>query len=763
MRRAVLVLALVATSMPIAAADHVVVKPPDASLLSFIGVHEGTGNDVADAGDVNGDGRNDLLVGTSDNAGPENVGRAYVIWGGNGGRIPAPQLGSRGLEIRSHQPGDLLGQTVSSLGDLDGDGRDEFAVAAPWADPLGRTNAGSVYVVFGGGTPETIVTDDLGSRAIRIDGATSYEFAGGALAAAGDVDGDDVPDLLVGAPGIGHDHVREGGGGAYLISGAALTQDIDLATLGPRGFVMSSDIDVAQAGWSVASAGDMNLDGLDEIVVGAPAEFHETTPGRAFVVFGKTDRDPVALEALGEGGWTISSTVLNDATGRAVAGGRDVDGDGLPDIVVGSPRTADAEGFWDGAAHVVFGKADAAPVTLGSQGSVALAGAGGQSGWSVALAPSSTGADTADVLVGAPFKRQGRVYHVLGGAIGEGLALDRLGGRGFRYAGTVDLGRFGNSIAPLDGNVLIGEPEGLNDDGVVVPGAAYLMRPATEDLSHPPPRIEFTTYGAYQEAQLGSYCWDGICTDREPGFPRKEKVGRGDPALLHIDSPAMPDDLSLVEYRELDASGAPTGQATPLQAELVDKRRKVVARFELPAHRGESYLVASARWEGADRGETRTFLALDLGRPYRVMPSPPKTHLRFRDEQRRGGSYSWQWTNCYVNGMCSSTIADYAARTRPLRPLHAEPGAAASIRIGTRYRPDVWRLSMHRRLDDLFFPAGRGRTVTAALRPFMENGERVAWDVRFELPATGERVFFVMHARWQGHGVIDHDFHVRLD
>jgi hypothetical protein len=413
---------------------------------------------------------------------------------------------------------------------------------------------------------------------------------------------------------------------------------------------------------------------------------------------------------------------------------------------------------------VVYGKADSHPVTLGSEGSVTLVGAGGQSGWSVALAPSSRGAETADVLIGAPFKRQGRVYQVFGGAIGDGLALDRLGSRGFRYAGTTDLGRFGNSVAPLGASVLIGEPEGMDADGYILAGAAHLMEPATGDLSHPAPALAFTTYGSYQAAEFGSYCWDGSCVDRVPTFPDElERAGRGDRAQLHISLPVVPDGFALYEYRQLDDLGRPAGAERELEVELTRRREEVVGNFVLPSHRGPSYLVAVARWEGLDRGDTMHFLALDLGDPYRPMPGTPWTYLHAGGRQRAGGSESWGWTNCYVNGHCTHMIADTAVRTEPVRPLAAPHGGDVFVRIRTPFRPDAWRLTVHARLDDFFFPAGRGRTVDATLHPYRVDGERVAWDARFELPSSGERVFYVMHALWRGHGEIDHDFHVRLE
>jgi FG-GAP repeat len=182
------------------------------------------GNSVAAAGDVNGDGRADLIVGApfANNTGRPDSGSAYVVLGGrNPGDVDLGSLGpAAGFRIDGAASEDQAGNSVAAAGDVNGDGRADLIVGALGADNNGRPASGSAYVVFGGQNPATVDLQNLGAAGLRIDGAASGDRAGRSVAAAGDVNGDGVADLIVGAGEAGNNG-RQNSGSAYVVFGAA--------------------------------------------------------------------------------------------------------------------------------------------------------------------------------------------------------------------------------------------------------------------------------------------------------------------------------------------------------------------------------------------------------------------------------------------------------------------------------------------------------------------------------------------------------------
>jgi hypothetical protein len=250
-------------------------------------------------GDVNGDGRADIALSGIGN------GLISVVYGSSSSAtVQLGALGARGFRISGLDA--VVGGTIAGVGDLTGDGTADMLVGNPWSGGECGPNApllaeicpGQAYVIYGERADENIDVQHLGSHGYRIastSGAT--DGLGSTVAAAGDVNGDGRPGLLIGD----NAHV-------YVISGRARSGPIDLDTLGSRGFVitfpLSSGIALGPgAGPPIASVGDLSADGRSDILVEPASTNGEATD--FYVVYGKTSSAPVHLANLGMAGFQI--------------------------------------------------------------------------------------------------------------------------------------------------------------------------------------------------------------------------------------------------------------------------------------------------------------------------------------------------------------------------------------------------------------------------------------------------------------------------
>ena len=270
------------------------------------------GYSVASAGDVNGDGFGDVIVVRRfyDN-GQTDEGRVFVYHGSASG------LGAAAASTReSNQASAEFGASVASAGDVNGDGFDDVIVGAPDFDN-GQTNEGRAFVYHGSAS-------GLGAAAAATRESDQAEARFGfSVAGAGDVNGDGFGDVIVGAYLFDNGQTNEGR--AFVYRGSA----VGLAATSP--ITSESNQSNAQLGFSVSSAGDVNGDGFGDVLVGAPFfDNGQTDEGRVFLTLGQASGLAAAPDS------TLEANQVNARLGFAVASAGDVDGDGNDDVIMGA-------------------------------------------------------------------------------------------------------------------------------------------------------------------------------------------------------------------------------------------------------------------------------------------------------------------------------------------------------------------------------------------------------------------------------------------
>jgi len=392
---------------------------------------------VSSTGDFNGDGYSDIVVGIQEKDGSVNIGKCYVYFGGD------PINSEPDLVISGEAPDDYFAYSLMGLGDINNDGYDDIVVGAPNSDVNGPVS-GKAYIYFGGAASDF---DDIAD--VTIDGQTAGGAFGHAVAFSGDINNDGYDDIIIGAPY--ESSVAAYAGKVYIYLGGPTVDDTaDITINGEE----AEDL----FGISIDSDGDVNNDGIDDIIIGASGYQNGQTEksGKAYIYFGGTPPDTTADV-------TINGEAVGDRFGASLALAKDINGDGNCDVIIGAEGN-DELGSDTGRVYVYFGGQaidDIEDLTLTGEAPEDMFGS------SVALARDINGDGFADIMVGAPNNdaqgyNHGKAYIYLGGVAVDSIA-------DITIAPDEDCAGFGHSIASA-GDI---DKDGI--DEIIV--SAYIYSP----------------------------------------------------------------------------------------------------------------------------------------------------------------------------------------------------------------------------------------------------------------------------------------------
>ena len=361
------------------------------------------GVSVSSAGDVNGDGYSDVIVGAYGYNG--NTGRAYIFYGGLSMNNIADVI------LTGEVANDNFGISVSSAGDVNGDGYSDVVVGAHGYS----NNTGKAYIYYGG-TSMNNVAD------VTFTGEASGDILGYSVSSAGDVNGDGFTDIIAGAPGFSGIT-----GKVYVYYGGVSMNNIADVT-------MTGETTFNNFGYSVSTAQDINSDGYSDIIVGAPG--YTANTGRVYIFYGGSNMNNVADVIM-------TGETTNDNFGFSVSSAGDVNRDGILDVVIG------AYGYNSvtGKAYIFYGGS-----SMNNIADITMTGESANNcfGFSVSSAADVNGDGYSDVFVSAfgYLSNTGRAYIFYGGSSMNNVADVIITGEG----GSNDFGRFLSSAGDVNGD-----------------------------------------------------------------------------------------------------------------------------------------------------------------------------------------------------------------------------------------------------------------------------------------------------------------------
>ena len=364
------------------------ITPAAAAMLESDQSYANLGWSVSGAGDINGDGYADVIAGAINyDNGQTDEGAAFVYHGS-----PSGISTTAAAMVHSGQDTALMGWSVSGAGDVNGDGFADLIVSAPTYDN-GEIDEGVVFVYHG--SASGIST----SATVMVESDQAAYFLGYSVSGAGDVNRDGYADLIVGVTSYDNGHAEEGAAFVYHGSASGISTTASA--------IVESNQPYAQMGTGVSGAGDVNGDGFADVIVGA---YHYDDPnidaGAAFVYHGGASGISTSAAVM------VSSLHPYAFMGHSVSGAGDVNGDGFADVIVGAGSYTSGE-TEEGVAFIYHGSSSgisALPAT-GLEHEQAYA----YMGHSVSGAGDVNGDGFADVIVGAS--------HYDSGNTDEGVAL----------------------------------------------------------------------------------------------------------------------------------------------------------------------------------------------------------------------------------------------------------------------------------------------------------------------------------------------------
>ncbi|CAI8360293.1 MAG: Uncharacterised protein [SAR92 bacterium MED-G29] len=359
--------------------------------IDGVSADDKSGWSVSDAGDVDGDGVSDVIIGIGEPLGD----KAYLVYGADSTDNDPLDLND-GASGRFKTLSNVGGKVVSAAGDFNGDGYDDVIIGHPHDDPpdlgqISRADAGISHVRFGG-------PRDITSTNMSIYGAMSDDAVGGSVSGAGDINGDGYADIIVG----GSD--RNNISGAYIIYGGKITRDIDLANFNSSlGFSIDGvPADGQTQNYRVSSAGDVDGDGYDDVLITG------TRSQNIYLLYGdpnEGNEDNVNLSGTTDpfSVTEIKVTNIQNNTDIRVSGAGDIDGDGYDDLIIGVPYEENNQGI----SYVLYGSGTkSADLDLTNDSGlngvkITGAGEGDKSGFSVSSAGDIDGDGFDDLVIGA--------------------------------------------------------------------------------------------------------------------------------------------------------------------------------------------------------------------------------------------------------------------------------------------------------------------------------------------------------------------------
>ncbi len=372
-----------------------------------------SGGSVSGAGDVNGDGFDDILIGASGNSdGDTLVGQTYLILGSPTAAWGMDfDLSSADASFLGEEAFDQSGESVSGAGDVNGDGFDDILIGTSM-DEDGGSMAGQTYLILGSGTPNYWGMDfDLSNADASFLGEAAWDYSGFSVSGAGDVNGDGFDDIIIGA--YGNDDGGSHAGQTYLILGSGTPNywgmDFDLSSADAS--FLGENID-DYSGESVSGIGDVNGDGFDDIIIGAYGnDDGEGDAGQTYLILGSGTPNYWGMDFdLSSADASFLGEDFGDLSGWSVSGAGDVNGDAYGDFLIGAWQDEDG-GTWAGQTYLILGSPTAAwGMDFGlSNADASFWGedTGDHSGESVSGAGDVNGDGFDDILIGAEMDEDG--------------------------------------------------------------------------------------------------------------------------------------------------------------------------------------------------------------------------------------------------------------------------------------------------------------------------------------------------------------------